>query len=74
MTYARRTDEVMDSPNPGETTFYKAEALPGTADSAPEWRIRRIVVTEDCDSTETWADGDAEFDNVWDDRLTLTYA
>lgn len=53
------------------THIYVGEALPGTAESAPAWRIQRsVIATGDTD----WADGDGEFDNVLDDYLTLTYS
>lgn len=53
------------------TYKYLGEAQPGTATSAAEWRIQRIT---NSDSTITWADGDGDFDNVWDDRATLSYS
>lgn len=52
------------------TYTYIGEALPGAATSAPVWRIQRIT---NADNTVLWADGDANFDNVWDNHLTLTY-
>ena len=51
--------------------LYVGEADPNTATSASAWRIKLI------DSTTgviiTWADGDTNFDNKWDDRESLTY-
>ena len=51
---------------------YIGEALPGSLDSNAVWRIKRLVETGP-DSEITWADGDSDFDNIWDDRLSLTY-
>jgi hypothetical protein len=65
---ARRVDFV------GETLIYRGEAAPGGAESAPVWRIKRIQFGPDGDVTETWANGDAGFANVWTDRATLTYS
>ena len=56
-----------------EDLIYKGEADPGTLESAASWRIRRIVIGEDDDITETWADGTANFNNVWDNRALLGY-
>ena len=67
MPYAKRTDIVNDN------LIYKGEANPGTLDSAAGWRIRRLVIGNDGDVTETWADGNANFDNVWNDRVSLSY-
>jgi hypothetical protein len=51
---------------------YVGEAQPGTATSAALWRIKRI------DSTAgvviQWADGNASFDNIWDNRESLIYS
>lgn len=66
--YARRIDVVSD------TVMYKADALPGSAESAAAWRISRITTNAEGDVTEHWAGGAANFDQVWDDRLTLSYS
>ena len=50
----------------GETNF-------GTATSSPTWRIFRLVYSSKS-FTLQYADGDDEFNNVWDDRLTLSYS
>lgn len=57
----------------GGTYYYIGEAPVGTPRSSPFWRIKRGIIQSDDDTSETWADGDQNFDNVWDDRLTLTY-
>lgn len=44
-------------------TTYLAEAAPGTAATAAEWRIRRIV-TADGVTVTTWADGNDRWDNI----------
>jgi hypothetical protein len=67
MAYSKRVDFVTDD------LFYRGEALPGTQTNEPEWRIRRLTVANDCDVTEEWANGNANFDKVWDDHLALTY-
>lgn len=50
---------------------YLGFASPGSLTASAAWKIMRIT---DSDSTILYADGDAEYDNVWDDRLTLSYA
>lgn len=64
--YAVLTDEV-------GSTIYVGEALPGTGLGTAAWRIKRIVDNSG-DLTTTWADGDANFDNVWNNRLSLSYS
>ena len=56
----------------GSGTTYIGDALPNTATSASTWRIKKMVETG-ADLEILWADGDANFDNVWDDRAGLSY-
>ena len=51
---------------------YIGEAAAGTLDSSPAWRIRKLETTGSVLSV-SWADGDLQFDNVWNDRLSLFY-
>lgn len=69
VAYAKRIDFESDS-----TIVYKGEAQPGAVDSAAVWRIHRLVLNSEFDVVQTWADGDANFDNIWDDRLSLSYS
>jgi hypothetical protein len=57
----------------GTTTIYIGEAQPGTATSAASWRVKRVVFTGD-DSTTLFADGNSNFDNIWDNRASLSYS
>lgn len=57
----------------GGGVCYVGEALPGSSTSGAVWRIRRITEIGQ-DFNIEWADGDANFDNVWNDRLTFTYS
>jgi len=60
----------------GKTLIYRGEATPGTATSAATWRIRKLDIDNGSngDVATTWADGNADFDNVWDDRAILSYS
>lgn len=53
------------------TITYVGKALPGTSSASSLWQIQKIDTTGDL--TITWADGNADFDNVWDDRIGLSY-
>lgn len=66
--YAKRVDFV------GDTVIYKAEATAGTLDSASAWRIHRLIISVDGDVSETWAEGNTNFNKIWNDRLTYTYS
>lgn len=65
--YSKRIDFVT------EDILYRGEANPGALESAPVWRIRKITIAPDGDVSEEWADGDANFDNIWADRPILNY-
>ena len=60
----------LDSAGSGIT--YIGEAAVGSATSASAWRIKRMTETGS-DLVIEWADGNAGFDNVWDDRGSLSY-
>jgi hypothetical protein len=54
------------------TVTYIGIASVGTLASEAKWQIYRMTIS----GTETiieYADGNAEFDNVWNNRASLTY-
>ena len=53
--------------------FYKCWAAQGSDQGDPVWRIQKMD-TVNYDLAKTWADGDTNFDNVYDDRESLTYS
>lgn len=53
---------------------YRGDALPGTLTSAALWRVQRLTIQSDGDTEVLFADGDDNFDNVWDNRLSLSYS
>lgn len=65
--YALRTDATTTA-----NVTYVGKAKVGTATSADQWQIQRIDETSD--TVITWADGDDKFNNVWDDRASLSYS
>jgi hypothetical protein len=71
MVYTKRVD--FTTPASGDL-LYKGWAAPGSLDSAAVWRIVRVTINTQGDVTEEWADGDTNFDNVWNDRLTKGYS
>ena len=69
--YSKKVDFVDAS-----DLIYIGEALPGTATSSATWRIKRINTNAgtDNDIEIKYADGDSNFNNIWDDHLSLTYS
>lgn len=58
------------------TVVYRGEALPGTADVMPGWRIKKITVVYGSTITvqETWANGLQTFVHKWADRTLYIYS
>jgi len=50
-------------------TIYIGVADNGVASSAAEWFIKKIVTADGADITSVGTD----FDQIWDDRTSLTY-
>lgn len=55
------------------TTTYLGYATAGTVTSSATWAIKRIIETGN-DAVITWADGDKDYNNIWDNRLSLSYS
>jgi hypothetical protein len=69
--YATRYDQDdADAP----TVAYLGNAEPGASAAASVWRIQRLTFSEDGDVIVQWADGNAEFDNSWNARASLSYS
>jgi hypothetical protein len=60
--------------NATDPIAYKGEANAGTATSAATWRISRITAAGDGSVTIEWADGNPNFDNIWNNRTSLSYS
>ena len=56
------------------TLTYLAIASPGTAQASALWQARLIDTTVSGTTVITWADGNAEFDNVATNLSALTYS
>jgi len=66
--YAMRVDEVSSS------LSYVGVAEPGSATASAVWRIYKIASTAGVSPIITWADGNVNLDNIWDNRAALTYS
>ena len=54
-------------------TTYVGETKPGNATSDALWRIKKISVSGTV-TTIAYADGDLLYNNVWADRVSLSYS
>ena len=65
--YSKRIDFISDN------ELYKGEAPVGSSTASSSWRIRHITIMNS-DITEEWAEGTANFDKRWSDRLSYSYS
>lgn len=64
--YSVRIDDV------SATVSYIGRALVGTATNTAAWQIMKVEVSGTVTSIKT-ADSNDKFDNIWDNRTSLTY-
>lgn len=53
--------------------IYIGKADIATVTATPLWQIQKLTYTGSNLTSVTWADGNDSFDNVWDNRASLTY-
>lgn len=68
--FSTRYDQDAATP----TLAYLGKAFPGASDASAVWQIQKLAFGTDGDVNITWADGNAAFDNVWNDRASLSYS
>lgn len=54
-------------------TYYVGEAVPNSATSSALWRISKVAVSSTL-TTVKFADGNDNFDGIWDDRASYSYS
>jgi len=65
--YAIKLDDTSTS-----NVTYVAEAAIASLGSAAVWRIKKL--DEVSGLVITWADGNADFDNIWNNRTSISYS
>jgi len=50
---------------------YVGKAPIGSATSSAVWQVAKLDTTSGL--VKTWADGNASYDNIWDNRASLSY-
>ena len=59
---------------PGDQPTFIGWAPPGKLPADAVWKICKLEYTGTNLIRRTWADGDTKFDNVWNDRASLSYS
>jgi len=54
--------------------IYQGKAAIGSASSTASWQIKKLAWTGGQMSSMKWADGNDDFDNIWDNRAGLSYS
>lgn len=62
---------VVDDTTTASVT-YVGKARPGSVTSSGVWQVKKIDQTSGV--VITWADGNTLFDNIWDNRASLSYS
>lgn len=58
----------------GNNVEFVGKAEPGSATSAAVWQIMKLTYSGNNVTDVEWADGNLNFDNVWDNRAGLSYS
>lgn len=67
------TGDLISEIDKSGTVTYIGEATPGSATSAAVWQITKIDSSSN-PTVITYADGNANFDNIFDNRASLSYS
>jgi hypothetical protein len=57
----------------GENPIYLGSAVPGSSTASPVWQIKKITYDGNNNPTLIAVAGGAEYNQIWDDRASLTY-
>lgn len=73
--YAMPSYAIQLDQDPLDSSYaYLGQADPGSSTAAAAWRIQKLTFGVDGDLSSQWADGNSNFDNVWDNRASLSYS
>ena len=57
-----------------DTVAYLGKASIAASTASAVWQVRKFTFGTDGDVTVGWADGDEEYNNIWDNRASLSYS
>lgn len=69
----QKVPEAMQIDEADASTTYVGWAEPASATSGAVWKVQKIAVSGTATSI-TWADGNTLYDNIWDNRASLSYS
>lgn len=71
--HTKNVEELTYIDAASSTVTYLGYAKSGTATSGAGWQIKKVMTSGNVTSI-AYADGDDNYDNVWDNRASLTYS
>ncbi len=75
--FTKKVDETQIIDESSATVVYIGCAIPGSDTTSNKadarWKIKKIDSTTN-PTLIVWADGDTEYDNIWDNRASLSYS
>ncbi len=81
--YADKTSKAALSQSPpmatevdvaSATINYVGKAPIGTTSATAGWQIQKLTIDANGGVSIKWADGNDDYDNIWDDRAALSYS
>jgi len=60
--------------NASNMVEYIGKATTGTATSSAKWQIQKLSYSGSNVTKKEWANGNVNFDKVWDNRASYTYS
>lgn len=67
-------DEAVQIDEATGSITYVGYAVIGSATSSASWKIKRLDESGSPELIITWADGNSNYDNIWDNRASLSYS
>lgn len=65
---------IIDTTTTASVTYFGLTKTIPASKAAAIWQVRKQFTNSDGDSEIAWADGTPNYDNIWDNRASLTYA
>lgn len=72
-TDAEACVEIIDSTTTAGVTYFGVCKTSPYSRGAATWQVKKQFTNADGDTEFSFADGNANFDNVWANRASLTY-
>lgn len=71
--FTKNADETIKVDEASSTVIYQGFAIFGSLTSEAVWQIKKIEESGTV-TTVTYADGNDDYDNIWDNRAALSYS